>query len=192
MPSNKEILQYVHPAISERAIAAAEQAERTTGMPIRFVYGYRSLEFQRILFAKGRTYDPKLAKWFVTNPRQVVTRAQPQLSAHNYGLGVDICWNRRQGAYLEDFPEKDHDAAWLEWGRAVEAQGMEWGGRWRSKIIDRPHAECLFGLTIRECRDLYQNGGLTAVWLEIDRLVGMEPGAWADAVDWLEKNHDRL
>jgi hypothetical protein len=38
----------------------------------------------------------------------------------------------------------------------------EWGGNWK-KFLDMPHVE-LPGLTVRQCRAYYDEGGLEAVW----------------------------
>lgn len=87
------------------------------------VHGFRSLEEQAALYAKGRT---------AKGPR--VTNAKPGQSAHNYGLAMD---------YVPFVGRRTYNVKplwWVKFGMAARAAGLEWGGSWK-RFIDRPHVQ---------------------------------------------------
>ena len=95
------------------------------GHPIVLIEGRRSTERQAWLYAQGRT-----------RPGPIVTRAKPGIGRHEpgpdgLGRAFDCAF-----AGPEPFSEKH---PWELYGQACEAEGLEWGGRWRHP--DRPHAE---------------------------------------------------
>ena len=109
-----------------------------------------------------RTYAEQDAL-FVKRPK--VTNARGGQSNHNFGLAVDLC------------PFVDGEFAWtadklfVEIGKAVDkVGGLEWGGNW--KFVDKPHVQ-LPGLTVSLCRNLYEKGGLQAVWDAVGRINGI-------------------
>jgi len=111
---------------AEQLVAAFD----AIGMPIRIVEGVRSCERQNELYAQGRT-----------KPGNIVTNAKCGESMHQYGIAVDFVF-RREG----------YDATDEQWeilGRAGEALGFKWGGRWNG-FVDRPHHQYTLGHTLAD------------------------------------------
>lgn len=75
------------------------------------------------LYGMGRDYD---------DGRGIVTQAPGGASWHNYGLAIDVI--HRELGYNAP------DSWWETMGKAAEAQGMVWGGRWKS-FKDLPHIQ---------------------------------------------------
>lgn len=98
--------------------------------PLFVVSGLRTLAEQQAEYAKGRTV-----------PGQIVTMKDGVVHTSNHqarevdgvmvGCAVDC-------AFISPQPF-DPRHPWETYGRAVEAAGLVWGGRW--KMVDCPHAE---------------------------------------------------
>lgn len=92
--------------------------------------GFRSIDEQNALYAKGRT-----------QPGKKVTNARGGQSWHNYGLAADyafvingkVTWN----------------GPWGVFGRIARSCGLEWGGDFKS-ILDRPHVQMTKGRTLAQ------------------------------------------
>jgi peptidoglycan L-alanyl-D-glutamate endopeptidase CwlK len=92
-----------------------------------------------------------------------VTHAAPGLSNHNYGLAVDLVplvngrpnWQVALGV-------------WQAIGDEGKRAGLSWGGDW-SPIKDYPHFQLPVGLSVQQCLRIYNQGGLPAVWAEVNR-----------------------
>ena len=100
------------------------------GHPVRVVEGYRSFERQAELYAQGRT-----------TPGEVVTKAKPGESLHNYGCAVDFIF-RKEG-YNATPP------LWETLGTIGEKHGLEWGGRWKG-FVDKPHFQMTKGYKLKD------------------------------------------
>ncbi|WP_079480559.1 peptidoglycan-binding protein [Halobacillus salinus] len=96
--------------------------------------GYRSDAEQQKLYNQGRN-----------SPGNIVTRAKPGQSVHNYGLAVDYFLTTWDGA----------KATWTvnnDWRRVAEigkSLGFSWGGDWTG-FTDYPHLELTNGLSWRD------------------------------------------
>ncbi len=92
--------------------------------------GRRSYADQLEIWSRGRMLASVGAAPMVpTSWRQigrVVTSSFPGLSAHNYGLAVDVALVDEGKHYLPD-----DDPHWRAIGDVAEGLGCEWGGRWR-------------------------------------------------------------
>jgi peptidoglycan L-alanyl-D-glutamate endopeptidase CwlK len=108
--------------------------------PTRTTHTLRTWDEQLHLYAKGRKLTADDG-WVVVDRTQVVTRAQPGQSAHNFGAAFDIC-------VVGPHPYPDDEALWNAYGAAGEKVGLSWGGRWRS-IVDRPHFELATWRTLK-------------------------------------------
>lgn len=109
--------------------------------------GYRSFEEQTKLYAIGRSEG---------TIGEIVTRSQPGMSLHNYGLAVDFAWFH---------PGKNpwNDANWAVFGQAVkDVGGLIWGGEW--KIKDKPHVQMEITRSVSELLTTYRSGGIKEVW----------------------------
>ncbi len=104
----------------------------TSGIRVKLTCGYRSIEEQNRLYARGRTA-----------PGPVVTRARGGYSWHNFGLAADyvfvvggrITW----------------EGPWEIFGRVARECGLEWGGDWKT-FPDRPHVQWRKGRTLAQMR----------------------------------------
>jgi len=100
-----------------------EQA-RAAGYQVVLTSGRRTMEEQAALYAKGRTA-----------PGEVVTKAQPGDSAHNYGLAFDFAFGDAVGR-----PTWPKDAPWATVAMIGKKLGLDWGGDWKA-FMDQPHFE---------------------------------------------------
>ena len=102
------------------------------GIRVVLTWGYRSVESQNQLYAKGRTA-----------PGSIVTNARGGYSWHNFGLAADyafvingkVTWN----------------GPWDMFGKIAQQCGLEWGGSWKS-FKDRPHVQWTKGRTLAQMR----------------------------------------
>lgn len=97
-----------------RAFLSACDAE---GIDLLVTCTLRTLVEQAKLYAQGRT-----------KPGQIVTRAKPGQSAHNYGLALDVV-PMRAGKPVWSTSGNDL-ILWLRVGELGEKSGLEWAGRW--------------------------------------------------------------
>lgn len=155
---------YLHPLFLKRLrglIAAA--AKR--GVEYWAISGYRSIEEQAALYAKGREGD------YVFNKSLVVTNAKPGYSAHNYGIAVDLCkdgFTDRAGLQPS---YKPGDYSLL--GELAPRFGLLWGGTF--KMADGPHIQLpgyVSGKELEALRVLYMTGGMEAVHKKITEALG--------------------
>ena len=98
---------WLYPDLRTRFQSIALQME-TEGFPIRVVEGFRSFLRSQVLYDQGRI-----------NPGKIVTQAKPGQSFHNYGLAVDLCFNRPD-------PFADHHP-WALLGKVALQVGCRWG-----------------------------------------------------------------
>ncbi len=96
-------------------------------LPMFVVMGVRTVAEQQALYAQGRTLPGPI----VTFKDGVTHRSNHQSHPDGLGYAVDL-------AFVGTDPfNASHP--WEQYGAAVEAAGLVWGGRW--KMVDRPHAE---------------------------------------------------
>lgn len=141
-----------HPKIREQLREQYIEANNLLGKGarLRFVYVYRSNEFQDKLF----------------NQRPKVTNAKGGQSIHNYGLAFDIVLlydNDGNGTFeeaswsqIKDF-DKDSKADWMEIVNYFKSKGWEWGGDWKS-FKDAPHFQMDFGFDWKVLKQRVERG----------------------------------
>lgn len=98
------------------------------GHGMRICQGLRTVAQQQELFAQGRTKPGKR----VTNCDGVVKKSRHQQAADGFGKAVDCCFNSPDPFGIKN--------PWDVFGKAVEAEGLVWGGRFSSPV-DLDHAE---------------------------------------------------
>ncbi len=116
-----------------------EAALAGQGIKVVMTCGYRSVEEQNKLYAKGRTA-----------PGSIVTKARGGYSWHNWGLAADyafvingkVTWN----------------GPWNIFGQVAASCGLEWGGGWK-KFKDRPHVQWTRGQTLAQMRAAARRNG---------------------------------
>lgn len=135
--------------------------------PYYCISGFRDDAEQEALYAKGRK---KLAdgSWVVVDASQIVTRAKPGESDHNFGVGADSC------------RDKDADRAGLQPGWAIadyevlaqEAKRLGLNALYYSASFrEGPHVGldlARYGLSTKHLRAAHDRGGLSAAWALLD------------------------
>ena len=133
----------LHPIVAEKSNELKDQAGEI-GIPIVITDGFRSVESQDVLYAKGRTIEGS-----------IVTYARGGESYHNYGLAIDFVLENEDGSISYDMQRDNNvngEADWLEVVRIGKDLGFTWGGDWR-RFKDYPHLEYTFGLSIQELQE---------------------------------------
>ena len=125
------------------------------GIRLRFAQTLRTKEEQDELYAQGRT-----------KPGKIVTNAPSLSSWHNYGLAFDIVilYDLDGNGSMETASwdeKKDYDKNGIAEYKQVtdffKSKGWFWGGDFKS-IVDTPHFEKTFGLSIGQARGKYNSG----------------------------------
>lgn len=160
----KNLLPAVHPVLAQKVRVMGSDLERQ-GILVGVHAGMRTFEEQDKLYAKGRD-----AQGNVADQSAVVTNAKGGQTVHNYGLAVDIVPYKRNARGILEYTWEPSAGVWDKIGKAGEAQGLSWGGRWTS-FKDYPH----FEMPDAKWRTLYadyEKGGMQTVWKNL-------PGTWA-------------
>src|SRR3990167_7625545 len=119
MPGNRPSFEEFEEILA-RIIARMAEA----GHPVVSVSKRRTAAEQQELYAKGRT-----------KPGQIVTELDgiTKQSHHQTGTAADLVFVGKDGKPTFDGP-------WDLLGEVAEAEGLEWGGRWKS-LVDKPHVQ---------------------------------------------------
>lgn len=125
--------------------------------------GFRPIERQAFLFAQGRS-----------TPGAFVTNARPGLSAHQYGLGVDIVFDGSpddgiQWSWEGDYAHTNKDSYTLL-APILKAEGLEWLG---DSKIEMAHFQKFYGFTIQEIKQIADTKGVLGLWLALDNKQGV-------------------
>lgn len=135
------------------------------GLPFYLFEGFRSWERQEWLYASGRT-----------RPGKVVTNAKPGRSWHAYGMAADYVLDgmvTKPGTQwsweIRGHPE------WLRMAQLAVGMGLEAAYFWE-KFPECPHVQYRCGMTIGQAMQIYNEGGLPAVWAEVQSWL--ERQAW--------------
>lgn len=124
--------QGLHPDLVAKVTRALNWMQGM-GHPMRVCQALRTAEYQQGLYASGRTKPGRI----LTNCDGVIKKSNHQAAADGLGHAVDCCF-----VGIDPFLEHDPNAAlkWQAYGRAGEAEGLVWGGRFRSPV-DLDHLE---------------------------------------------------
>jgi RHS repeat-associated protein len=123
------------------------------GIDLRVTDGFRTIEQQDIIFAKGRTQKEieaekrkrGITRTIEANPDDFIrTKSIGGFSKHNFGLAIDVVpfengklnWNTKKYPII---------------GLIGEGLGLEWGHRWKG-MDDKPHFQNLQGKTFNQLR----------------------------------------
>lgn len=141
-----ERLGLVNPELARR-VHAAEDALAANGLFFRVAQGIRTFEEQAADYAKV----PK------------ITNAKPGYSWHQFGMAVD-CYPFAAGNRW-DLVWDAQDPRFTRMVGALKAQGLAWGGDWKS-LKDYPHFQ-LANIPVTPTdadRLLYSQDGMQALW----------------------------
>lgn len=123
---DRQRLTGVHPDLVAAYEAAAVRAEQA-GTPIFVVYGVRTAEEQRALYAEGRTCGGHI----VTYCDGVTKKSDHQVAADGFGHAIDFAFvptKTRPNAFAADWPWR------VVAGYAVDANAVgrvKWGGTFK-------------------------------------------------------------
>lgn len=145
---NKKALAKLEPFV-----AHAEALLATKGVTVEVISGLRSWASQAALYAQGRT-----------KAGNIVTKARPGSSWHNYGLAIDLGLFKN-GVYLDEKKPAEADKLYAEIGALAGRLGIEWAGNWKS-FQENPHFQVTFGLTLAQARAKMESNGQ-----DIQRLI---------------------
>lgn len=172
---SRRIVKGLYPGIQPIAFRILQDVKKVSGKSLNVVQGIRSMSTQLSLYSQGRKLVD--GRWIIVDPGKIVTNARPGMSYHCYGLAFDVAW-AGQDPYLQKLTKEEQTAFWADYGKMVNANGMHWGGDFKlsNGAHDLPHAELAYGLTIVDCLELYERGGIQTVWKHIDQTRGMING----------------
>lgn len=130
----------LHPMIRDNAINFINEVEDKLSIKLRITDALRTWNEQDELYKQGRT-----------KPGKVVTWVKGGMSAHNYGLALDICkidgskaiWNMS-------------DKEWNDIADISNKYGFSWGYDLWGK--DKPHFQNLFGNSLNSLMSVYSSG----------------------------------
>ena len=128
-------IKTLHPLIRDEVEEIIKSAMHELGIFLRITQALRSFTEQNELYAQGRS-----------KPGKIVTNAKGGSSWHNYGLAFDVV-EIQNGKAIWD-TKYDKIAA------IAHRYGFDWGGHFTS-IVDKPHFQKTFGLTIAQARAMY-------------------------------------
>lgn len=132
--SSESRIAKLEPQIQLLARRLLEDA-RAAGIELVVTQGLRTMEEQAALYAQGRTA-----------PGNIVTKAKPGTSWHNFGLAFDVA------IVVNGQPTWPNDEAlWSRVGDLGKRLGLEWGGDFAS-FKDLPHFQFHPGLTLEQAR----------------------------------------
>jgi peptidoglycan L-alanyl-D-glutamate endopeptidase CwlK len=154
-------LQELYPELARRWTQADQMLE-SLGFTIRVDQGLRTWPQQEALWDLGRDEQGNIVEL-----SKVVTHARPGESYHNYGLALDFVpmengdpiWDRTHPAYAKTI-------------EVAESMGLVSGSHWPEPKTDFPHLQ-LTGNFPEDapddnCKYLFREGGLSAVWRDVD------------------------
>jgi len=129
---NSRSLDELAPPVKQRAQAFVDAA-KAKGIDLLVTSTYRDNESQAALYAQGRT-----------TPGDVVTKAKPGQSWHNWHCALDVV------ALVNGKPVwSTKDPIWQKIGEIGVACGLEWAGNWKD-FKEFPHFQYTGGLTIAQ------------------------------------------
>lgn len=167
-------IQRLYPGLRPLVYRTMQDVLARSQRAINVAQGLRTFDEQLVIYSEGRQLQGDV--WKVVAPSRILTNSKPGLSWHCYGLAFDISWVGTD-PYLEH--DNASDDLWRLAGDCGEAHGFSWGGRHvrlLNGVFDRPHFDMAFGLTIAQALELFQHGGLPAVWAFIDKVRGVPEG----------------
>ena len=125
---------------AEAFLVAAAVIATAHGITIEVISGLRSWAQQAALYAQGRT-----------KPGNIVTKARPGSSWHNYGLAIDLGLFAG-GKYLDSASPARAAKIYKELGALAASMGIEWAGNWKS-FPEGPHFQWTNGMTLSQLRE---------------------------------------
>ena len=130
---------------ARQLLATVNDGRLGPGVAVKVICGTRTYAEQTALYTQGRT-----------TPGPIVTDAPAGYSNHNFGIAFDVGIFVR-GEYEDDSP------LYAQVGALGRAQGLEWGGDWRS-FPDEPHFQLPRAGSLAQARALVAAGEWEERW----------------------------
>lgn len=146
-------LDAVYPPLKAKAILIYQQIFDKYGLMMRCSRGYSTFQEQDALYSQSRT---------APGPR--VTNAKGGQSTHNYAIAFDSCF-RGVDPYLAKHPNGEN--IWRDVALFGQQLGLMSGVNF-PELGDTDHLENRYKMNIAQLRQLYDQGGLEAVWKACD------------------------
>ena len=132
--------------------------------------GFRSFDDQMAQYQKGRKLQN--GQWVVVDSKLIVTKAQPGMSFHNYGVAIDMAFDAdmsKQGIQWT----WDDKMPWKELGNTGKSFGLEWAGDWIT-FPELAHFQMTYGYKIHQLYDVITTAktlgqGLLECWKLFDK-----------------------
>lgn len=134
------------PFVARKATAALAECEYA-GYPVRVFEGWRSPFRQQELYKQGRSA-----------PGEIVTRAKPWLSTHQYGVGIDVVF------YIQN--KWSWEGPYDKVAMIFQANGFEWPNK-----SEKCHFQITSGLPVATLKNQYDLIGLQGLWMMIEERV---------------------
>ena len=83
MDQRLDRLDGLHGCIRRPALLLIERCAFSLNRKLLVVQGWRSIQEQMLIYQKGRTLNRETGEWEISDPKAIVTKAKPGLSAHN-------------------------------------------------------------------------------------------------------------
>lgn len=130
------------------------------------ISGLRSIEDQRKLYAQGRIEEG--GRMIVVDSSKVVTNARPGMSAHNYGIAIDV--SKDANAERAGLQPDWNISAYEPYALACKDRGLDAAYFWTS-FREGPHCQLnlrTFGISLSTLQRLYEQGGMGECWAYLD------------------------
>lgn len=164
--STKEVqlLSQLYPPFSSKVVQTIEDLYTQMGLRFYALSGLRTFEKQEELWKIGRDGLDNIIG-------DIVTKAKPGYSWHNYGLACDcvLALDKERPALTltwKDFVDLNKDGVndWQTFGITAITNGLQWGGTFLT-IKDVPHVQFHPGLDIKDALAIYTSTKkLQEVW----------------------------
>lgn len=129
---------------AEKVLKRLEEAWKPLGRVPVVLETRRELAVQMAYYARARCpvevvkeYFKAAGLWAITDGEAKMRTTGTMQSKHLVGKAIDVAPSVVGKQGVPDW--KAPDAVWLAMGEAAKAEGLEWGGSWKS--VDKPHIE---------------------------------------------------
>lgn len=140
-------IEQLHPKVRDLFHNFVEECETIFKTTFRVVQGYRTFAEQDALYNQPHDHKDNDGDGKIDELDERVTNAPGGKSFHNYGIAIDI-------VEMIDGKTVNWNFDYSKLKPIADKYGLEWGGAWVS-IVDKPHFQKTFGLTIQQLYKKY-------------------------------------
>lgn len=147
-------LNLLYPPFRERVLQGLKIAHEQ-GLMAYVFEAWRSRERQAFLYAQGRA-----------TPGPIVTNARAGLSFHQYGIAVDLVFDKDP---IMPSPQWTWAGDYEALTAIMKSQGLE------NLKMEKAHFQMSFGMTIAEVQRIAEARGILGLWDEFDKRLSANP-----------------